>query len=119
MRTADSTDEPGPVRKVSRTNDFAGYTQFTCRRGATGSRIRVPGFSFQEGTMFAVRLSLADHVRLYSIHPAGTAGWEIRFEEDQKLQRLDHYRDWHRVERTLALFEREVLALKEAGWMAN
>ena len=69
--------------------------------------------------MFAVRLSLADHVRLYSICPAGPAGWEVRFEEDQKLQRLDHYRDWHRVERTLALFEREVLALKEAGWTSR
>jgi hypothetical protein len=43
-------------------------------------------------------------------------GWEIRLEEDSKLQRLDHYRDWHRVERALALFARETLKLQESGW---
>jgi hypothetical protein len=40
----------------------------------------------------------------------------VRQEEDQKIQRLDHYDDWHRVERTLALFEREVSQLTEQGW---
>jgi hypothetical protein len=69
--------------------------------------------------MFAIRLSHADHVRLYSICPAGVAGWEIRLEEDQKLRRLVHYRDWHRVERTLALFKREVVRLMEQGWKAE
>ncbi len=69
--------------------------------------------------MFAVRLSHADHVRTYSIRAAGTSGWEVRLEEDEKLQRLDHYRDWHRVERTLALFEREVSQLREQGWSAS
>ncbi len=69
--------------------------------------------------MFAVRLSHADHVRLYSIRAVGASGWEVRLEEDEKLQRLDHYRDWHRVERTLALFEREVLQLREQGWSAS
>lgn len=68
--------------------------------------------------MFAIRLAHDDHVRLYSICAAGAAGWEVRLEEDQKLRRLDHYHDWHRVERTLALFEREVLELREQGWTA-
>ena len=66
--------------------------------------------------MFAIRLAHDDHVRLYSICAAGAAGWEVRLEEDQKLRRLDHYHDWHRVERTLALFKREVLQLREQGW---
>jgi hypothetical protein len=66
--------------------------------------------------MFAVRLSHDDHVRLYSIRAHGSAGWEVRLEEDEKLRRLDHYHDWHRVERTMALFEREVLELREQGW---
>jgi hypothetical protein len=69
--------------------------------------------------MFAIRLSHAEHVRLYSICAAGAAGWEVRLEEDEKLQRLDHYHDWHRVERTLAMFEREVLQLQEQGWRVN
>jgi hypothetical protein len=65
--------------------------------------------------MFRVSLHQADHVKRFSITP-GTSGWEVRQEEDQKIQRLDHYDDWHRVERTLALFEREVSQLTEQGW---
>ena len=38
-------------------------------------------------------------------------GWEVELEEDRTLRRLDHYRDWHRVERAMALFEREVQEL--------
>jgi hypothetical protein len=37
-------------------------------------------------------------------------------EEDQNLRRLDHYHDWHRVERALAAFEHEVLELVAQGW---
>jgi hypothetical protein len=66
--------------------------------------------------MFARRLRFADHVRQYSIYSAGLAGWEVRLEEDRKVRRLAHYRDWHRVERAIALFEREVTALTRRGW---
>lgn len=65
--------------------------------------------------MFACSLRHADHVRHYSICAAAT-GWEVRLEEDRTLRRLDHYRDWHRVERALALFEREVSELTARGW---
>ena len=70
----------------------------------------------EEGFMFAIRLALANHIPTYSIKPIGQAGWEVRLEEDQQLRRLDRYQDWHRVERTLALFEREVSALLDQGW---
>ena len=66
--------------------------------------------------MFAVSLRHADHVRHYSISALAGAGWEVRLEEDRTLHRLEHYTDWHRVERMLVLFEREVLALIEEGW---
>jgi hypothetical protein len=66
--------------------------------------------------MFALTLRHADHVRRYSVSRSGPLGWEIRLEADAKLQRLDHYRDWHRVERVLAQFEREVRELQESGW---
>lgn len=66
--------------------------------------------------MFARQLRYADHVRHYSISPGGAAGWEVRLEEDRTVRRLDHYRDWHRVERALALFEREVTELTQRGW---
>jgi len=65
--------------------------------------------------MFAVSLRHAEHVRTYSIS-AGGSGWEVRLEEDRTLQRLEHYTDWHRVERMLARFEHEVLELIEEGW---
>lgn len=65
--------------------------------------------------MYALSLRYADHVRHYSIC-AGSAGWEVKLEEDRTLRRLDHYQDWHRVERAKALFEREVLDLTSRGW---
>jgi hypothetical protein len=66
--------------------------------------------------MFQLNLRYADHVRRYSIHQAGVAGWEVKLEEDRKLRRQDIYRDWHRVERALALIEREVSELTSQGW---
>jgi len=51
--------------------------------------------------MFALSLRYADHVRHYSIC-AGSAGWEVKLEEDRTLRRFDHYQDWHRVERARA-----------------
>lgn len=71
-----------------------------------------------EDPMFAVRLRHADHVKQFSISATPDSGWEVRLEEDQRLRRLDHYRDWHRVERTLALFKREVRQLTQQGWTA-
>jgi hypothetical protein len=66
--------------------------------------------------MFSASLRHADHVRHYSIAPAKPSGWEVRLEEDQTLRRLNHYQDWHRVERSLMQFKREVSELTEQGW---
>ena len=66
--------------------------------------------------MFSRTLRHQDHTRDYVICPAGAEGWEVRLEEDRTLRRLDHYRDWHRVERALAMFEREVEELTARGW---
>lgn len=65
--------------------------------------------------MFAITLCRANHVRHYSISTA-SSGWVIRLEEDSQLRRLDHYHDWHRVERALALYSRETSALVASGW---
>jgi hypothetical protein len=69
--------------------------------------------------MFVRKLHQAEHTRDYSIASTGTEGWEVRLEEDRKLRRLDHYRDWHRVERALASFEREVEELTARGWQIS
>lgn len=66
--------------------------------------------------MFDQRLRHADHTRHYSITSDGDTGWVVRLEEDQTLRRLDNYRDWHRVERAMAQFEREVHELRARGW---
>ncbi len=66
--------------------------------------------------MFSVRLRHADHVRVYSVSSVSDAGWEIKSVEDRKLTRHVWYRDWHRVERVLELFRREVAELTAEGW---
>ena len=65
--------------------------------------------------MFHLSLQSADHVRRYSII-AAPLGWEVKLEEDREVRRNDLYLDWHRVERAMALFEREVLQLTANGW---
>jgi hypothetical protein len=55
-------------------------------------------------------------VRQYSIRPTTDAGWEVRLEEDRVVRRHSRYQDWHRVERALALFRREVADLTAQGW---
>jgi hypothetical protein len=66
--------------------------------------------------MFDLRLRHAHHVRHYTITNVGSAGWEVRLEEDRMLRRHLWYQDWHRVERVKALFEREVTELRAQGW---
>jgi hypothetical protein len=66
--------------------------------------------------MFDCILRHADHSRRYLIHAVAPSGWEVRLEEDRELRRSNLYQDWHRVERALALFQREVGLLRQNGW---
>ena len=66
--------------------------------------------------MFDLSLRQAERIRRYSIHPRGESGWEVTLEEGRTLRRRDLYRDWHRVERAKARFEREVFELTSQGW---
>ena len=66
--------------------------------------------------MFDLRLSHAEHSRHYSITSRSDSGWDVRLEEDDTVRRHDRYQDWHRVERAMALFEREVRELVARGW---
>jgi len=66
--------------------------------------------------MFDVSLRHANHTRHYSVIPLGPSGWEVKLEEDRELTRHAHYHDWHRVERALAVFQREVSRLRASGW---
>jgi hypothetical protein len=66
--------------------------------------------------MFSISLQRAEHVRRYSIRSMEGAGWEVKLEEDRMLTRHIRYHDWHRVERALAIFRREVADLTAQGW---
>ena len=66
--------------------------------------------------MFLMCLRFADHVREYSVSARQGGGWEVKLEEDSTLKKHARYRDWHRVERTLVMFRREVAALTAQGW---
>jgi hypothetical protein len=72
--------------------------------------------SESEAVMFNLRLRSAEHVRRYSVALGNPSGWDVKLEEDQAIRRRDHYDDWHRVERAVALFEREVRDLTAHGW---
>jgi hypothetical protein len=44
------------------------------------------------------------HKIRFTITP-GHAGWDVRQERDNTLVRTTNYRDWHRVERAIQIFE--------------
>jgi hypothetical protein len=66
--------------------------------------------------MFAKELTHAGHTRRFIVVEAGSAGWEIREEQDSKVVRRVHYTDWHRVERALNAITRRVSELEKDGW---
>jgi len=67
--------------------------------------------------MFTLRLRNAAHIREFAIFDTGPSGWEVREEVDSQVVRLARYFDWHRVERAQREFEREVVALRQMGWI--
>ena len=66
--------------------------------------------------MYEANLSNSGHTRRFQIKPLDAAGWEVREEEDSRLVSARVYNDWHRVERTLAMFQLEVSDLTAHGW---
>ena len=43
-------------------------------------------------------------------------GWSVCEEADDRVLIRAHYHDWHRVERTMALFDLKAVALERQGW---
>jgi hypothetical protein len=66
--------------------------------------------------MFDVNVVFANRLRHYSVARTNAAGWEVKLEENHAVRWKENYQDWHRVERALALFEREVNELMASGW---
>jgi hypothetical protein len=66
--------------------------------------------------MFSMVLRNAAATRRYSISPHGQDGWEITLEREGEVLHHVWCHDWHRVERTLAVFRLEVSDLTARGW---
>lgn len=65
--------------------------------------------------MFSIVLRKADQTRRYSISRLGASGWEVTREREGETRHVC-YKDWHRVERALAIFRLEVSDLTARGW---
>ena len=72
-----------------------------------------------EDYMLSITLRRAEHERHYSIQLIRHAGWEVRLEEDRTVKHHIRYDDWHRVERAVELFRREVEDLTAQGWVVQ
>jgi hypothetical protein len=66
--------------------------------------------------MFSIVLRNASATRRYSISSLGESGWEIIHEREGEPRHQVWIHDWHRVERTLAMFRLEVSELTSRGW---
>jgi len=66
--------------------------------------------------MFLKELCQAGHTRRFSISQRGQAGWEVRDEQDETVLKRVLYTDWHRVERTLQMFNLQIDELESRGW---
>lgn len=68
-------------------------------------------------SIFTRTLVHGSHVRSFQIHPLNSAGWIVSEEADRRVVLSREYTDWHRVERTVGRFVREVAELHREGWV--
>src|SRR5713101_6579835 len=57
------------------------------------------------------------HVRSFQIRPSTRSGWIASEEADERVILHREYSDWHRVERAVARFRRDVATLHREGWV--
>lgn len=67
--------------------------------------------------VFRKTLVRAPHVRSFEINLLPAAGWEVSEREDQRVVQQRRYNDWHRVERAVLRFTRDVSDLRRQGWL--
>ena len=71
---------------------------------------------YVSSTLLTTTLVRADQSRSFQVLAAPSNGWQATEHQDQRIVQQQHYADWHRVERALAHFAREIDALREQGW---
>ena len=67
--------------------------------------------------LFAKTLTRARQVKSYEIAPIPSRGWEVSERIDHDLIQQRRYSDWHRVERAMSRFTREISELRRQGWI--
>lgn len=67
-------------------------------------------------SLLAATLVRTHHIRSFHVGPSCPTGWEALQQHDGLVVQQQRYTDWHRVERTLDRFAREIAALREQGW---
>jgi hypothetical protein len=67
-------------------------------------------------TLLETKLVRADHIRSFHVHTSRATGWETAEHEDQRVVHEQRFTDWHRVERTLDRFARDIARLRGQGW---
>lgn len=68
-------------------------------------------------TVYEKSLVNEGHRIRFAVDDRREAGWDVVEEQDRRVVRWARYDDWHRVERRLEAFGRQVAALKEQGWL--
>jgi len=68
--------------------------------------------------MFAKELRQEGHTRKFFIADRGPEGWEVREEADDRVLKQAVYTDWHKVERTMSVFNLQIVQLEGLGWSA-
>ena len=72
---------------------------------------------YRSQRMYARLFKKATQTRRFTVTDSGSAGWEVREEQDTRVVRSVCYDDWHRVERAILNFAREAVALRANGWI--
>jgi hypothetical protein len=66
--------------------------------------------------IFVRRFSSQGHTRQFCVEQDTVTGWAAREEEDNQVVKVTRARDWHRVERIIAMFDWKASMLQEQGW---
>jgi hypothetical protein len=67
--------------------------------------------------LFTKTLVLARQVRTFEVAALPHVGWEASEKSGADIITQRRFSDWHRVERTLTRFDREINELRRQGWV--
>ena len=66
--------------------------------------------------MFVLELRRGTETHRFSVTSSRPAGWLLSEQSNRQTIRTVRYRDWHRVERAIALIRHDAAALEQQGW---